>query len=176
MIRTKDSISILPKNRLSGQVYMQAIKLGDSDLTGRVEFLNTFSVIKDVEKVIVMPKTVPEEYCVSYDEATGVKTMGTREVQVPTRARVVVPTLVKCLPDEKPSYSQANFDAKFGLIRRQDYDLAFINEIDAINRVTVWPEGVTPVSFWDLTAEDLEVVTPEMLEAATAPTFIEWLD
>jgi len=175
MIRTLEIQSIDPKMRFSGVVYMRATKEIDSDTLGIVQFNNYFSTLQTKEEIIRLPRMVEETYCSAFDPITGEKTFATREVEKMMPARANVPRFVD-FTVQPAKYKKSTFNALFPNLTPADYDANMIAQIEYVNSKDWTGNEAQKVFFWDLTASDMEIVTPEMQADLLTVEFLEWIE
>lgn len=159
MIRTIQPQVIDAMNRRNGVVYIKACnrRENESDQTVRFDVeLYTLETASKVETIEVTNTNENGEQYISFEQAT------------------VNRHYFKLINRREAVYRMSTFYTMIGNITPAQYDNVLIAQIEYVNsRPLTGNEIQKDIYFWDLTAADLENVTPEEIADLLTPTIVE---
>lgn len=157
MIRTKQPQVIDAMNRREGIVYIKALNRRENEQAQTVTF--------DVELYTL--ETVTKEEPVNVEVGTNDEGGKIYEVQMLNVTR----PYFKLINRREAVYRMSTFYALIGNVTPAQYDQVLISQIEYVNsRPLTGNEIQKDIYFWNLTAADLEDVTPQEIEALLTPT------
>ena len=157
MIRTKQPQVIDAMNRCNGIVYIKALNRTENEQAQTVSF--------DVELYTLESATAEEP--VNVEVGTNEEGNPIYEVQL----RNVTRPYFNLINRRKAVYRMATFYAMIGNVTPDQYDNVLIQQIEYVNsRPLTGNEIQKDIYFWNLTAADLQDVTPQEIETLLTPT------
>lgn len=156
MIRTKQPQVIDAMNRRSGIVYIKACNRTENEQAQTVTFdveLYTLEVASKEETVSVTHTNENGEQYVAFEQAT------------------VNRPYFKLINRRQAIYRMSTFYSMIGNVTPDQYDQVLMSQIEYVNsRPLTGNEIQKDIYFWNLTAADLEDVTPQEIETLLTPT------
>lgn len=157
MIRTKQPQVIDAMNRKEGIVYIKALNRRENEQAQTVTFDVELYTIESVTKPEPVPIKVGEN-----EEGGDIIEMQIKNVTRP---------YWNLVNRREAVYRMSTFYALIGNVTPAQYDQVLISQIEYVNsRPLTGNEIQKDIYFWNLTAADLEDVTPQEIETLLTPT------
>lgn len=161
MIVTKEPQLIDAKNGIEGIIYIRVANAGTTSSTGEVR--------SEIELFTIDYKETEVEKAVL--DKDGHMTFGENGMPATEIKTVIVPD-VKVIRRESPVFKEETYLSKIGHLKSEEFDKAFIKQMEFVNSYDWEKAGKTPVRYWKLKAKDVKIISDaefaELVKTKTA--------